>query len=72
MVSYKFCNFDIKALCRNVINKDECSEYIRINTVCYHFSGGVYTTASAFRNSMLIERLQKHNIKFEVVEQGDM
>lgn len=34
--------------------------------------GGVYTTASAFRNTTLIDRLQTHNVKFEILEQGDM
>lgn len=34
--------------------------------------GGVYTTASAFRHTTLIDRLQKHNVKFEILEQGDL
>lgn len=34
-------------------------------------SGGVYTTAAIFSNTKLIDRLNKHNVKYEVVsEQG--
>ena len=46
----------------------------RVKTYCTfsYFSGGVYTTASAFRNTRLIERLQKRNVKFEVLEQSDL
>lgn len=35
------------------------------------FSGGVYTTASLFRDTTLIDSLNKHNIKFETLSSQD-
>jgi short subunit dehydrogenase-like uncharacterized protein len=34
----------------------------------FFHSGGVFTPAAAFSNTRLIERLEKHNILFEVVD----
>ena len=48
------------------LTKYSCTIYV------IFFRGGVYTTASAFRHTTLIDRLQKHNVKFEILEQGNL